>query len=329
MYLRRPIALLVAATLMTVGFGSLDSATAAQHPPTRSTSYPSSTDTHPSLTLAKAKSPVHKTFRKKIFPIRRSKAASKQSRTRPIRYHGGPVMTGQTHLYFIWYGSWEGNSAVNILQDLANSIGGSTYYAINSSYMQMNFSSVSTDVTLAGEVSDAYSHGKRLSDVDVRRIVRAALANDSLPTDEAGIYMVLTSADVVETSGFTTMYCGWHSHARMEKADIKFAFIGDPTTQGLSHCSAQRVGPNGNAGADAMASVFAHELVETVTDPDADAWYDSAGSENADKCAWTYGSKVYQVNGAKANLLLGTRDYLIQQNWNAGKHQGCSMEPLN
>jgi hypothetical protein len=63
-----------------------------------------------------------------------------------------------------------------------------------------------------------------------------------------------------------------------------------------------------------MASIIAHELEETATDPDLNAWYDQRGAENADKCAWTFGS-TYAASGALANMKLGTRDYLIQQNW--------------
>src|SRR5690242_14524828 len=37
----------------------------------------------------------------------------------PIRYHGGPVMLGTVHLYYIWYGDWAGNSARAILDNLA------------------------------------------------------------------------------------------------------------------------------------------------------------------------------------------------------------------
>ena len=294
---------------------------------------PVSAHTPPALNNPAHLQPVtitrHVTFHKKIFPIRRRTGITRPTRPRQIRYHGGPVMTGPTHLYLIWYGNWDGNSATGILADLADSLGPSPYFAINSSYMEMDFKTVSTDVTLAGQITDSYSRGSRLSDADIRRVVGSSLSTHTLPVDENGIYLVLTSADVIESSGFTTSYCGWHSHARLARSDIKFAFIGDPSTQGLSHCSAQRSGPNGNPGADAMASVLIHEIVETVTDPDADAWYDSSGNENADKCAWTFGPDSYTVNGAKANLRLGQRDYYIQQNWNAGKHQGCSMSPLN
>jgi len=348
MHLRRPITLLAAIALMATITGTAPETASATTVPPRQPFDGAGTagtlaamqwqrEVQPHVQAAERSSvqPAAKKvtkkpqrFRKKILPIRRAAGISRPSHLKPIRYHGGPVMTGPTHLYLIWYGMWDGNSATSILTDFANSIGGSPYYAINASYMQMDFGTVGPDVTVAGQIADAYSQGKRLTDTDVRQVVGAALRAGTLPIDESGIYTVLTSADVVETSGFTTSYCGWHSHARMQKSDIKFAFIGDPTTQGLTHCSAQTVGPNDNPGADAMVSVFAHEIVETVTDPDANGWYDSNGNENADKCAWTYG-KTHQVNGAKVNISLGTRDYLIQQNWNTGKQQGCSMKPLN
>ena len=63
-----------------------------------------------------------------------------------------------------------------------------------------------------------------------------------------------------------------------------------------------------------MASIIAHELEETATDPDLNAWYDTRGAENADKCAWTFGATT-TLNGAKYNMTLGGKNYLIQQNW--------------
>ena len=64
-----------------------------------------------------------------------------------------------------------------------------------------------------------------------------------------------------------------------------------------------------------MASIIAHELEEATSDPDLNAWYDKRGSENADKCAWTFGTEYTTANGASANMNLGGMDYLIQQNW--------------
>jgi hypothetical protein len=135
---------------------------------------------------------------------------------------------------------------------------------------------------------------------------------------------VLTSADVSETSGFLTQYCGWHYHGLLNSKDVKYSFVGD-ASRNLAVCAQQTTAsPNGNPAADAMASVVAHELEETTTDPDLNAWYDSRGYENADKCAWTFGT-TYNVNGAKANMKLGGRDYLIQRNWVNASGGFCAL----
>jgi hypothetical protein len=77
----------------------------------------------------------------------------------------------------------------------------------------------------------------------------------------------------------------------------------------------QTTSPNENAGADGMASIIAHELEESVTDPELNAWYDRRGYENADKCAWTFGSTSTAPNGSLYNMSMGGRNWLIQQNW--------------
>lgn len=128
------------------------------------------------------------------------------------------------------------------------------------------------------------------------------------------VYFVLTTADVTASSGFCTQYCGWHTHATIAGTDTKYFFIGNPD-RCPSSCAAQTTSPNGNAGADGMASIIAHELEEAASDPDLNAWYDRRGYENADKCAWTFGTEYAAGNGSRANMKLGTRDYLIQQNW--------------
>ena len=64
-----------------------------------------------------------------------------------------------------------------------------------------------------------------------------------------------------------------------------------------------------------MISVIAHELEETTTDPDLNAWYDSSGAENADKCAWTFGSaQTLLPSGAYYNMTLGGLNFLVQRN---------------
>ena len=239
-----------------------------------------------------------------------------------ISYHGGPLILGTTNVYYIWYGNWTGNSATTILTDLATNLGGSGYFNINTTYYNGSNTHVSNSVHYAGSTTDNYSQGKALSDGQIQSVVASAISSSRVSKDTNAVYFVLTSADVTATSGFCTQYCGWHTHGIISGSDIKYAFIGNPD-RCPSACEAQTTGPNGNAGADGMASIISHELEEAVTDPDLNAWYDRRGMENADKCAWTFGT-TYQANGAMANMRVGSRDYLIQRNWVNASGGFCS-----
>jgi Phosphate-induced protein 1 conserved region len=120
---------------------------------------------------------------------------------------------------------------------------------------------------------------------------------------------------VQETSGFGSQYCGWHTYTTINSKAVKYSFVGNPLLIAPSGCGVRNPSPNGDGGADAMASVIFHELVEAVSDPQLNAWYDTRGYENGDKCAWTYGTTFTAPNGGTANVLLGSRYFLIQRNW--------------
>src|SRR5438445_7468033 len=65
-----------------------------------------------------------------------SAGKARPSKGNGITYHGGPVILGTVNVYYIWYGNWAGNSAETILTNLAQSIGGSSYFNINTTYYQ-------------------------------------------------------------------------------------------------------------------------------------------------------------------------------------------------
>ncbi len=280
--------------------------------------------------ISRNRPPSHK-INKRVFPIKGGtehadkNVAAAQS---PITYHGGPVMTRGVNAYYIWYGNWSSNSAVSILTDLMNSLKGSPWLNIQATYYQMSNGvkvPIQNFVALKKSIFDNYSRGKSLSDNSVAAIVQRAISSGALPLDPMGAYFVLTSADVAETSGFCSQYCGWHSYMQVSGTKIPYAFIGN-AARCPSACAEQTKSPNANPGADAMASVIAHELAEMMTDPYFTGWYDGVGDENADKCAWTFGSTYKAPNGSSANVKLGNRNYLIQQNWiNSSPSGSCSM----
>jgi hypothetical protein len=249
--------------------------------------------------------------------------------TPDIAYHGGPVMS-TPNIYLIWYGNWKQSNGSDtaagqqIVRDFLFGLSGSNYYKTNTSY-----GTPSGTFHVAGAYTDSYSQGTRLSDSRVQSVVTHAISS-GLKKDTNGIYFVLTSSDVAETSGFCSQYCAWHTYGTISGTNnIKYAFVGNahrcPTA-----CAAQTIGPNGNAGVDGMVSVIAHELEETNTDPLLNAWYDRNGSEDADKCAWTFGSNQQRAsNGAYYNMkLIGTtgsyRNFLVQRELD--KYSKCYVD---
>jgi hypothetical protein len=256
---------------------------------------------------------------------------STTTRTPVITWHGGPVI-GTPTVYLIWYGNWnQSNGSDNaagqqIVRDFAHSIGGSNYFQINTTYSGVGGGVNYSD---SNQYTDTGSQGTRLSDSKVFAVVKNAINGGHLPYDANGVYFVLTSSNVSETSGFCSQYCGWHTAGNNSNgARIRYSFVGN-ANRCLSACSAQTTGPNGNAGVDAMISVIAHELEESTTDPDLNAWYDSNGAENGDKCAWTFGQNQTQLpSGAWYNVTLGARNYLIQRNL-AASDSKCYMDYNN
>ena len=238
-----------------------------------------------------------------------------------ITYHGGPVMRNGINIYYIWYGDWtQDSTATPIITDYASYVGGSPYFNINTTYGDTvgNVPNTPSTIRYVSSTSDTGSLGTSLTDSSIWTLVTNAFKSGKLPVDPNGVYFVLTAPYVAETSGFLTQYCGWHNNASYNNTPIQYAFVGNAAAS-LGSCAVQSTSPNGDAEADAMVSVIAHELEEAASDPQLSAWWDASGNESADKCAWTFGTTYAAPNGSQANMTIGPRNYLIQQNWvNAG-----------
>jgi hypothetical protein len=148
-------------------------------------------------------------------------------------------------------------------------IAGSSYFKINTTYSDTT-GYATGNVALLTSSTNSYSRGKQLAESDMQNIVSSATGSRSLPKDANGFYHVLTTSDVAESSGFCIKYCGWHTSSTIGGTDIRFAFVGNP-----DRCppagEMQTVRPNGDSGADGMASIMVHEASEAVTDPDLNA----------------------------------------------------------
>jgi hypothetical protein len=259
-------------------------------------------------------------------------------------YHDGEVVTVTPNVYMIWYGCWTGECGNPdgfidqlILTDLVSNLSSSPYFEINSTYQ--NGSGVAPNGRLHYGLSEAdpsYSFGVELTDADIQGIVRDRISAGILPLDPSGIYIVLASPDVSSTAtGFCTAVGTPPHHGSDEFFFVryKYGFVGDPSRcpdlespQFVSSDGTVRPTPNDNLTADAMATKLAHVLSTIVTNPYGDGWYDRFGLENADKCQGTFGETYITENGARANIRLWQRDYLLQQNWlNDQRGNRCAL----
>lgn len=241
-----------------------------------------------------------------------------------ITYHNGPVMTNPTAIYIIYYGnSFAGNNRTNIINNFAANVWNTSWYNIQSTYGANTKPFLANFTVITGN-----PNGTSLSDAAILNIITSKMADGTFPTSTDAVYFLITDAAVTASSGFCTSYCGWHSVATYKATAIKYSFVGDagrcPTS--CSVFSSTVKPPNGDVGMDGAVSVFAHELVETTSDPNLNAWYDSRGNENGDKCAWTFGTTakiaatvVWPYPGATYNLVVptptGNKPYYVQQNW--------------
>jgi hypothetical protein len=185
-------------------------------------------------------------------------------------------------------------------------IGGSTYLNTNSEFSGSN-----------GRVTNASAFGGHLVDTG-SSLTRAPSRTSVILTEVAkvigspvanGYYPVYT-----DLKRGSAGYCAWHSWGSINGVPVQFAFFFD--LAGDPGCDPQDPATIHSQGLEALANVSGHELSEALTDPRGDGWYDNGGAENADKCAWTFGS---------SSLTFGGTSWKIQGNFsNAafGAHSG-------
>jgi hypothetical protein len=259
-----------------------------------------------------------------------------------ILYNNGPVLTGSSDVYLIWYGCWANDCGIAgdtdsqfILSDFMSSLGFTPYFQINAGYPNSSGLAPSGGLFFGGSAVDRfYSHGFELTAEGIQGIISDQILAGELPLDPAGIYLVLGSADV-SSSG--TGFCvpsaqPHHSRGVVLGTSFVYGFVGNPNRcptlgapQFIAADGSRLPTPNGNFGADGMASTMAHVLAGIVTNPAGSGWFDRYGLENADKCTGTFGQTYTTANGAMANLRLGQRDFLIQQNWVNDRRARCAM----
>jgi phosphate-induced protein 1 len=250
-----------------------------------------------------------------------------------IVYHGGPILQSTKVVAIYWSqsaiylggpasGTGTGSQDGSLVGFFLRSLGGSPYFNINSTYFDGNGVHVNNSIAYTGYWATGTNPGSSPSDAAIRAEIASGFTSNTLTYDPSTIYLVFTGTGVNLGGGFGSQYCAYHGHFSWNGNDVKYA--AQPyNADFVSGCTALSGSPNNDFAADAEVNTLAHETEEAATDPDLNAWYDRRGQENADKCAWTFGSTYKTGNGSVANMSVGGKDFLIQRNWvNAGSG-GC------
>jgi len=207
-----------------------------------------------------------------------------------MTYHGGKIMPTAVTKAIFWGSSWGSYVGDKIT-------GLNLWYT---GYSNSNYSGTVTEYTGSnGTVGLATTHLGHVIDTTAASgggNSSAILAQvcKSIPNPDAsgnGYYPVYT--DIPRGSAG---YCAWHASGTCGATVVQFAFFWN--LDGDSGCDPQDTSGLHSQGLAALANVSGHELSEARTDPSTTSttgspgWYDGSGSENGDKCAWTYGGPL-------------------------------------
>jgi len=220
-------------------------------------------------------------------------------------YHGGPILPGVTVKAIFWGSSWAtytGDKTTGMDRwysyvGTVNGGNGSAYEATVNEYTDNTGQRVSTATTYQGRVVDSNSLPKHLSTSAVLSEVCKVVGSSAVPNGYYPVY--------VDRKRGGANYCAYHSWGSCGGTPVEFGFFFN--LDGDAGCDPGSAVSGQSQGLAALANVSGHELSETRSDPNGNAWYSSNGSENGDQCAWTFG-------GPYVTFLDGTH-WKVQGNW--------------
>ena len=244
-------------------------------------------------------------------------------------YHGGPTMTTNKTYAIYWkpagYNMASGyDTTINqFFGDVAHDSGlGSNVYAVATQYSGIKYTS-----TFGGSWTDTSAFPASgcplynglpvcLTDAQIIAEVDKAITTNGWTRNGTNMFFVFTPQNVgscFDASGQSsgcayTQYCAYHGFTPSG------AIYANQPYAAAAGCDEGQY-PNGASNqADPTINVVSHEHNEAITDYQLNAWYDAAGYENGDKCAWDFGS-VSGSNGSEYNQTINGRHYFLQREY--------------
>ena len=249
-----------------------------------------------------------------------SKAASTSTGAN-VTYHGGPVMFGTTNVYAIFWEPPSSSVSANynsLIKRYFGDVGGSPLYKINSQYPQTG-GAFPSNAKLAGSWVDTSAYPETpLLDSDIQNEVSNAQSANGWSSSIDNIFFVFTEQntdlcfDSSQTQCASNTFCAYHNYFGSNTIYAAMPYA--------ASFSCQTPGSPNNDDADLTINVTSHEQMEAATDPLLNAWSDSSGQENGDKCAWNFGN----VNPDGSNVNWNGDPYIVQQEWD-NVISGCAL----
>jgi len=213
-------------------------------------------------------------------------------KTPNMTYHNGSIMTTAITKAIFWGTTWkETDEKVTGMDQWYSGFNGSNYAMTNIEYTGSNGRVGAVTKHLGHALDTSASAGGGSTSTILAKVCN--VIQDPDPSGN-GYYAVYT-----DTPRGHATYCAYHSYGTCGGTPVQFAYFfkldGDPG------CDPQDTSGLHSQGLAAIANVSGHELSEALTDPSSPgAWYDSAGSENGDKCAWTFNVPLVEFsNGSR------------------------------
>jgi hypothetical protein len=232
-----------------------------------------------------------------------------------MTYHGGPVLHTNTTTAIFWGSEWSAASfqgdKVTGIDTFFGGLGGSSFASTSTEYGDGS-GNVTTSSSYHGHVFDLSTAPRRAIQVSDAVAEACKVTNDN--PDPNGVYFLYTS-----TGAGHVNYCAWHSHGTCSNgASVQVAYM--PNIDGIAGCDPQDTTTGHSEGLAALVNVTSHEWSEAITDPALNAWYDSSGEENGDKCAWSFHNDVS----------VGGQQWKVQMEWsNAAYNAGTGYANLS
>lgn len=222
----------------------------------------------------------------------------------PMTFHGGKVLTSISVRVVLAGPKW---AATNFAGDKIKGLDALFAGYSNSAYVK-TAAEYGGSNGKAGSVVKYLGHSSPSTasvTVDGRNVMQVAtvacndLRSSAFKPDTTGNQLTVVYTDMPRPS--TAGYCGYHTAFSCGGVPMQMAFLWN--LDGDASCSVQDATTGHSQGLAALANVTAHEVQEVITDPQLNAWYDSTGAENADKCAWAFAhASVPLTNATKWKL---------------------------